>query len=294
MKKLLLILFLALTSISQSKSQTAFPAFSDNPSWNVLECFWMTCSTQTYQYVYDTVFCNQTYSKIEMDIGLDGYFRSDNLKTKFRTSNNCNDKEYLLYDYSMNIGDTAYVGTNLILGYPNDTMPVVLIQIDTVNYFGVERQRFKVNYDRCNTGILWSEMFWTRGIGSNLHPFYSIPCLCDFCEGFYSTLCYDSSTTQLYQNPLYNTCDTTVFVGLNENVQNMDMSIYPNPFQTEVQIRFDDSNPVNVKIFNTSGQLIQFVTIEKETFIGAELKPGIYFMEIQSAAIFKTIKLIKL
>ncbi len=295
MNKLILVLTLILVSFSPLKAQTVFPTFADNPSWNVLECFYLTCSTQTYQFVYDTTFCNQTYSKIEFDNNIDGYFRSDSLQTKFRISTNCNDKEFMLYDYSLNPGDTTYVGYSLEL-YPNDTTPAVLMQIDTVNYFGVDRQRFKLKFDHCNMGFMMDDLYWIRGIGATLHPFYSIPCLCDFCEGYFTVLCYDSSATQLYQNPIYNTCDTTaiVFIGLDETLQDDNFTIFPNPFQTETQISLDDSKSVNIKIYNSTGQLLQFITGERKLFIGSELKPGIYFMEIRNEDVFTQHKLVKL
>ena len=276
------------------KGQTVFPSFVDNPTWNVLECFWYNCSTHTYQYVYDTTFCSQSYSKVALLYNQNGYFRSDSLKTYFRKSPNCNDKEYLIYDYSLNIGDTAYVGINLELGNSNDTTAFILTQIDTINYFGVARQRFKMNFDNCNTGIPLHFMFWTRGIGSETHPFYSFRCLCDGCEYNFTLLCFDSTATQLYQNIIYNTCDTTITVGLNEINQPLDISIEPNPFQTSTQIKSNGIDKLEIKVYDARGKLIKLMKDYSEFPIGEDFNSGIYFVKINVGMIQLTEKLIKL
>ncbi len=294
MNKLVVIFLLILAPFLKLKGQTVFPSWADNPSWNVLECFWYNCSTFTYQYVYDTTFCNQTYSKMSFANNVNGYFRSDNTKTTFRKTLNCNDKEYLLYDYSLNIGDTAFIGFNFELGLTNDTTAFILTQIDTVNYFGVARQRFKMNYDRCNLGFPIDYMYWTRGIGSELHPFYSYHCLCDFCENNFALLCHDSTATQLFQSNAYNTCDTTITVGLNEINKTPVISINPNPFESAAFIRNDDLESMEIKIRNTSGQFLNKLRGESEVLIGEELSPGIYFIEVNADSFRVIRKIVKL
>lgn len=276
--------------------QTVFPSFADNPTWNVLEYFGLNCSTWTYYYDYDTTFCNQIYSKVALPFNAIGYIRSDSSKTYFRTSSNCNEKEYLIYDYSLNIGDTTYVGFNLELGNQNqtDTNAFILSQIDTVNYFGIDRQRFKMNFDRCNTGVMMDYMYWIKGIGSEQHPFYSLRCLCDFCENIFILLCFDSTTTQLYQNNFYNTCDTTFSVGLVESTQVFDISVSPNPFNEVTKIKVNSFNTMKLKVFNTTGQMVKMLSGESELLLGDDLKSGIYFVEIQSDNLTRVSKLVKL
>ncbi len=289
--KIILILLL-LAPFSKSKGQTVFPSWTDSPTWNVLECFWMNCSTTTYQYVYDTTFCNQTYSKVELFNNQPGYIRSDSVKTYFRKSSNCIDKEYLMYDYSLNLGDTAYVGFNLELGTSYDTTAFVLTQIDTVNYFGVARQRFKLNFDNCNIGIPLHFMYWIKGIGSETQPFYSFRCLCDACEYTFTLLCFDSTATQLYQNVIYNTCDTTV--GLNEINRPWKISIEPNPFFTSALIKTNSLEKLEIQVYDTKGKLIKLMSGYSELSIGEELKSGIYFVKINTEKFHIAKKLVKL
>jgi hypothetical protein len=281
-KKLILILAL-LTINSDLFAQQVFPQFTDDAHWNVLECFWMDCYTKTYSYEYDTTFCGQNYSKINFtEQDRSGYFRSDTLKTYFRKSTNCSDKEYLIYDYSLNIGDTVFVADNHPWNLGNDTMDFVLVNIDTVNYFGINRQRFLMLYDPSNQGVLFRPMYWIKGIGSETHPFYSFFCLHDGCEQGYQLLCYDSLSTQLYQNPWLNVCDTTI-LGTYE-LEN-DLSIYPNPFSTEIYISLDYPDIISINVYSSVGKKIIEISTNGELINKIEtsfLKSGSYILEIRT------------
>lgn len=114
-----------------------------------------------------------------------------------------------MYDYSMGIGDTVYAGLNMDYVEP-DTARFILQAIDTIEILGVERRRFSMMFERCNEAFLYGTMEWIEGIGSSMHPFYSVECLCDFCEQSLTLLCYDSSGVQLYVDPVFETCDTLI------------------------------------------------------------------------------------
>jgi hypothetical protein len=108
----------------------------------------------------------------------------------------------------MDIGDTAYVGLELWSSWqPADTAGFKLMSVDTITQFGVSRRRFNMLFEFPGFGpneFYWP-MAWIEGIGSDQDPFFPFLCLQHGCESSYSTLCYDSAGTQLYQDPYY-TC----------------------------------------------------------------------------------------
>jgi hypothetical protein len=280
--KILLILSILAFNFSLF-AQQVFPTFSDAAKWNVYECFWFDCNTRTYNYEYDTTFCGQNYSKMNFyDSNKSGYFRSDSLKTYFRKTPNCFDKEYLIYDYSLAVGDTAFVGFNLDLFDEKDTSEFVLESIDTVNYFGVERQRFKMKYDPSNQGFLFRPMYWIKGIGSEVHPFYPFRCLMDGCEEGFQLLCYDSLSIQLFQNPITTNCVTTI-LGISE-LEN-EVSIAPNPFSNELAFSVQNSPIYQITIYSSIGTKIKEYLVDTETELTVDtskLLPGSYLVEINS------------
>jgi hypothetical protein len=99
-----------------------------------------------------------------------GYFRSDSLRTISDVRRIVQDKEYLLYDFSMEIGDTAYVGFELWSSWqPADTAGFKLMSVDTITQFGVSRRRFNMLFEFPGFGpneFYWP-MAWIEGIGSD-------------------------------------------------------------------------------------------------------------------------------
>lgn len=81
-------------------------------------------------------------------------------------------------------------------------------------------------------------MAWIEGIGSDQDPFYPFLCLHDGCESSYTTLCYDSAGTQLYEDAHFSVCDTTI-VGMEDLERTEDITISPNPFTHSFRINAD-------------------------------------------------------
>ncbi len=224
--------FLVFVSVAiGSRAQQPFPVASDVPHWNVLSCITgvgTSCHTSSIQFVGSLSMCSHSYSAFADPGGSPNdtsYVRNEGQRTWLRRGTDCSAKEYLLYDFSMGVGDTVYTGLNMDYVDP-DTAMFILQNIDTVVFFGVERRRFTLMFDRCNEGIPNTPMEWIEGIGSTMHPFYPVECICDFCEQGLILLCYDRSGVQLYIDPIYQTCDTLITaivepVGTDANVINV-------------------------------------------------------------------------
>lgn len=223
------------------------------------------------------------------------YVRNEGQRTWLRRSTDCSSKEYLMYDYSLAIGDTVYAGLNMDYVQP-DTAMFVLQNIDTVQLSGIARRRFLMKYDRCNDGSLqvFSTMYWIEGVGSTTHPFYPVECICDFCEQGLLLLCCDSSDVQLYMDPSFNTCDT-IISAVDEH-QNADM----NPLSTiydagsrSLNVIVDDkgwtwaSTGLSLTLMAADGRIIQRRVLWRTASRGvrmdlASVASGVYVLTLSS------------
>ncbi|MBP7515111.1 MAG: hypothetical protein KA791_11215 [Flavobacteriales bacterium] len=207
---------IALVLTGTSLAQQPFPTASDSGTWSVLTCIYgigVWCQTETCAYDATDTLCGSTWSVYSWPtFGLDpgiAYVRNEGQRTLLRRTTDCLDKEYVIYDFSMEVGDSVYAPMNMDL-IPQDTTLFILQDIDTVDVLGVERRRFTLLFDPCNGNFANASMEWIEGIGSTMHPFYSVDCLCDFCEQSLTLLCYDSSGVQLFVDPVFQTCDTLI------------------------------------------------------------------------------------
>lgn len=246
------------------QAQQPFPTWAQDPTWSVLECvyglgYW--CNTDQFQFTDSAILCGHTYSML-LSPWDTTYFRNEGQRTLFRRDTDCLAKEYLIYDYSIDVGDTVFAGLNMEWSQP-DTAMFVPQSIDTVLLFGTARRRFLMNYDRCNQGdlLLYSTMYWIEGIGSTKHPFYPLVCVCDACETGYMLLCHDSAAVQLYQDTVLHTCDTTytdVGIGDQTELGNGTLSIVVNGSTISI-IQPPDLKQGYLRILDMAGRVLSIV-----------------------------------
>lgn len=292
MRKYLFILVIFFCSYQTGNCQHIFPTYTDSAKWDVYACFMgMSCQTSIYKYSYDTVFCGKAYSKTVLSGYLTtgvGFVRSDSIRSYCRASTNCLDKEYLMYDYSMNPGDSIYAGLSLMPPFAmTDTTKFVLTSIDTVNFLGKNRRVFHMLFNPNGTGVPNRPMNWIEGIGSTTHPFHSMVCLQDGCETSFRLLCYDSSSVQLYQDTVYNTCDSTFYAGLYDyNNPNINLIIFPIPATDKIEVCIQKSDLRSLEIFNVQGQKIKSIINNKPQTKNeidiSELVNGVYIIEVNT------------
>lgn len=252
------ILAMCLLGLSLSAvAQHPFPTPADQPVWNVLDCgtidgLW--CSTVPSMYIDSVSACGHAYGRTIVAYEDTLYVRNDGPRTVFRVGANCLDREYLMYDYSLSVGDTVYPSGPFMAGLGADSAWFILESIDTVVQQGVPRRRFGMNYDLSNGTGTWGmgQMDWIEGIGSTTHPFYAGMCIVDFvCAKWYQLLCYDSASVNLYLDTVLNTCDTVIMPtrieeggrGRGEMAVSWDpltreLIVHLNPSLTSGQIRF--------------------------------------------------------
>ncbi|RLD67312.1 MAG: hypothetical protein DRI84_02790 [Bacteroidetes bacterium] len=290
MKVYLFLLFLVVQFFTiNAKAQNVFPIYSDSAKWSVAEWYWYDVWTKKYQYDYDTTFCGHTYSKITISPYMSSaYFRSDSLRTYFRYGSNCLDKEYLIYDFSLNVGDKVYPGYEVNLPGFSDTLLFRLESVDTLIYMGVDRIRFKMRYyiNYPYDTSYYRIMYWLKGIGSLMHPFYSLKCMQDGCESHYDLLCYDSLGVQLYQDMVYNTCDTTT-IGIDVPQNKVGFRVYPNPIVdyfnvfVENQANYSEIELIIYDIQVREVKRICLNNLKNRNIVDVHgLKSGVYFVSL--------------
>jgi hypothetical protein len=123
-----------------------------------------------------------------------GNIKETDRKIYFRDLHN---NQGLLYDFGASIGDTVKV-VNYAQEIDPDTIIVYIEKIETIEYLGVQRQRFKVK-----NSLSGQYDYWITGIGSVkglLNPCFDIP------GGFRELLCVHNEGIQVYQNPNRLTC----------------------------------------------------------------------------------------
>jgi len=209
-----LIISLAAQTLTEAVAQQPLPHAADQPSWGVRKyVLGLGFDNSLVQSVGVIDVCGVSYNTvIGIDTGNEVYYRNEGQRTWLRNSTDCDEREYLLYDLTLNEGDTTYVGWQME-GPTLDTTLVIVQSIDIVNYEGVPRRRFSLLVDRCPNTFgpsVFTEDVWVEGVGSLRHPFYSTLCICDFCETDFSLLCADSAGVATYRHTSGIVCDQTI------------------------------------------------------------------------------------
>jgi hypothetical protein len=222
---------------------------------------------------YDTVFNknNATYiGGIREDSSKKFYFTGDKIihdfkpMLEFLDSNN----ELLLYNFSLNVGDTFRDG-NLSKYYEF----LVVSEIDTIQVNSAYRKMFYFE------PIWWVK--WIEGIG-NIKGLL-------FTSGDLPTngldndlICFKQNDTILYFNDEYNDCIPLITSIKTEKIDCLKIKIYPNPATNNiVQFEFGDNNRFStIEIFNCTGVKVNCIHVNNQSNIvysTEKYQPGIYF-----------------
>ncbi len=86
-----------------------------------------------------------------------------------------------------------------------------------------------------------------------------------------------------------------------EEIQQKELKVYPNPFNTETHIQIENSgfDPINIQIYSLDGRIVcneisyeNKFTWRGENSLGQKLQPGIYICKVQSGSEMFTAKII--
>lgn len=185
-------------------------------------------------------------------------------------------EEGLLYDFNAVTGDTCS-----IINFVGNDQPfnVYVTNIDTAEYFGIERKRWFLVDDYGN------EDFWLEGIGSSNGPVHGM--MRHSLPPYWAVnlLCYYHSDTLLYRKEGYSSCIITQ-VGVDELTVEQDIFIYPNPARNKFKVRSTEFGLDLVEIFDMAGRIVleqQLTEGTKEFEVDiSKLLPGSYLCSFTS------------
>ena len=225
----------------------------------------------------DTIIQSQTYHKLIIPfvksnnsgvcdfttIGYKGAFRQDKINKKVFFIPPTENTEQLLYDFTLQVGDTVKGFLNLNLDQP-DTIK----SIDSVLVGNIYRKRWNTN--SCYKINL------IEGIGSTYGLIIPSPgCRTDFPD--YSIICFQQYKISIYPETAIN-CDLINSVKPIET-NSTQIKIYSNKQSGSFTITFDNADIVEIKLIDLSGKVI-FVrsTKNEKTIIISNLQSGLYIL----------------
>ena len=279
MKKLLLF-FLLLTNIS-TNGQVYHPLLN-NTKWSVKTTGFGFSGNAWVLPLKDTVVFAKTFTMyIDSSWNTGPYFvREDTVAKKvYRVKNNA---EEILFDFSLQLGDSIKLGDNRFYK---------LISITQFNVNGGTRRAFKLcTYN--SSGFPLSYEDWLESVGnqnSPLRPFYEL-----FSDPAFSINCNYQQDVQLFINGNANCPALPLSVGIINSAYDQ-VTFYPNPFSNQLTFSLADNKERTVSIYNFLGQQILKQQFTNSITLGtAQLANGIYFYELRNGnEIIKTGKIIK-
>ncbi len=303
MKKLVLFfIFLPFMLFSQQST----PLIKDGGIWRVVKAgivtppdpWWII--KEQYLMEGDTIFNNETYKKIyRCDYSPSIYnkvflggIREDSLnKVYFYLGSNMSlftadllqpMTTYLLYDFSLNIGD--------VLNVVNSQNSIQTLQtIDSVLVGNTYRKRWIFN------GVNGLNREWIEGIGDVQGLFF--PLQYTF-EDQQLLSCYEDDAL-FWNNPQLSGADCfTVGIDDSESQINTIVNVYPNPVLNKLSIEIPNNvnEDFEIELFDITGRSVKSKTYSNQKKIDVnigDLNKGIYILRIRAKGINQSIKVIK-
>ncbi len=275
MKKIIILMLISIGSLNAfSQEYTPFP--TEGVDWYVL---FSTMYDDTllihYTIQNDTTINNIEYSKLCMKYdNMDnsgfvsiGGLREENQKVYYIGSTITfeTEGEYLLYDFTKQIGDT-------IKHDESGAFSSVVLDIDSVLMGGSYRKRFKVN-----NNSLQSPDYIVEGIGSIKNGLLGHISEITTNAPYWENICVRKNDILIYLNSNYASWVTNV-----SEVERIKLNIYPNPAQDFVYINLPDDVNV-IEIYDLKGKLLKFQHPERSNQVSkisiSGLTKGIYFIK---------------
>ena len=304
MKELVLILIMVACFVT-SKSQAYIPLIDTNAVWKQCEIGYPPPPIIWYLHHWDhiimddTIINNTIYKavgKIDYNVECSKIFtgpyyyaaiREDTIERKVYKYHP--DGDELLYDFSLELGDTLRTS----IGYG-----LVCIAHDTILVGDSYRKRWTYAYET------YPEIDVVEGIGAytGLLEYMVI-----FEHVFYLR-CYYYTGESIYINPFFpiSQCDLEIDTCLTTRIKELandnKIKTLPNPFNTSTTLSYtlDKPSTVTITIFNPQGQLIEKIEQdqpkgEQKVQWNAEgLPAGMYYFRLQTGEQYGSGKMIKM
>jgi hypothetical protein len=287
---LILLFFIAKFTFSQYR-----PLPMQNAEWICSGAFNLLSTPTSINYMHytynDTLIGSTIYvniKKVEIPPVNDvntyqtytGAIRQDTLNKKIYIVPTDSTSEKLLYDFSLNVGDT-------VVSFLNETCPAVetIGAIDSIIVNGNYHKRFHIQ-----GGCSGIQIYYIEGIGSNFGLIFPNN------TGNLSNLICTKVNNQTYFPDSSTSCDLVTSV-TNLDIE-MGIDIYPNPSNNEINIIIPDAEGSTANIitlFSPLGQILitEKINSKKSIIDISELPKGLYMLSISVNENIITKKIIK-
>lgn len=287
---LILLLFTAKFTFSQYR-----PLPMQNAEWVCSGAFNLLSTPTSINYMYytdnDTLIGSMVYvniRKVEIPSVNDvntyqtytGAIRQDTLNKKIYIVPTDSTSEKLLYDFSLNVGDT-------VVSFLNETCPAIetIGAIDSIIVNGNYHRRLHLQ-----GGCSGIQIYYIEGIGSNFGLIFPNN------TGNLSNLICTKVNNQTYYPDSSTSCDLVTSVSSLDI--DMAIDIYPNPSNNEINIIIPDTEKLTSNIITLLSPLGQILITEKinsqKSIIDiSSLPKGLYLLTISVNENIFTKKIIK-
>ncbi|MBE9483891.1 MAG: T9SS type A sorting domain-containing protein [Bacteroidetes bacterium] len=253
---------------------------SEENQWNVLVNEYISgdIDTEIWNFEGDTIINGHVYKMIRGTYyALGGHFLGGYLRE------NSNKVFYIhpdgdagtLYDFNLEVGDTCSIIT---IFYHDQEFNVYITDIDTVEYFGIQRKRWSLIDDYGN------EDYWVAGIGSSDGPIHTMMQRGNPPYLSWDLLCFHHNDTLRFIKEGFSECYIS-HVGIEESYNNMyGIVIFPNPARDKFEVRSAEFGVEKIELFDIMGRKVEELdfplhTTETEVDV-SHLEPGSYFCRI--------------
>ena len=286
-----LLALLLMAGGATMQAQEWMSLLKDNSEWNIL---WQSTGVPTPELVTeslmisgDTLVDGELYKKVlrklssetqywhgSLEYDLYGIIKEEESGKVFYKPEE-QEIEYLLYDFGMNVNDTAVMYW-CQLPNPNCEIHVRIDSIATQHIAGTERKVFYVS-SKDMFGDEWHWLnTWVEGIGAMEGLLYSCHVVNAGGITLHELLCYHEDGELVWQNPDYDACTWEAV----EETKESEISIYPNPANDKVVIKGVEAS--EVQVYNALGQLVKTVRGTNEVDLSG-LVEGVYLLRIMDA-----------
>ena len=287
-----LILITSLTAISQG-------IVSEDNQWNVLVNEYISgdIDTEILNIEGDTVINGHVYKMIwgtyyaSSQQFFGGYLREDLNKVYYIPDEG---NEGTLYDFNLEVGDTCSIIT---IFYHDQEFNVYITDIDTVEYFGIQRKRWSLIDDYGN------EDHWIAGIGSSYGPIHTMMQRGNPPYLSWDLLCFHHNDTLLFIKEGFSECYIS-HVGIEESYNNMyGIVIFPNPVRDKFEVRSGEFGIELIEVYDLTGKKLIEKHIPTRPAGGpagndnievdvSGIEPGMYVCKIMVEGMFLSKKII--
>jgi hypothetical protein len=280
----LAVLAIAATAFAQQQTYQPIPFELNNSEWNELSVDIDAYANKSYfdyfhfkQIIIDSsdfllnnkkyknVICRYNGAPLYSNYGIG--IREDTLNRRVYISCHYWDtNEMLLYDFSVNVGDT--IKRTCYQNYGGMPIDYVVSSIDTVLIGDVLRK--KINFSgfagRSHTffppGVSFIDIneYWIEGIGSSLGLLFPVVIL-DTAEVEENILvCYSNGDSVIYHEPHFTTCLPPVSSIITPDAPSR-ITAYPNPTKDRVTLEFGEARFRTLRLVNTAGATVLETTL---------------------------------